>query len=336
MSLGLAYACLEGGARLRFHYNNPQMPSTMRQHMGVNRYEASKLVANFDGHSITGIHYRTNEFGFRCGTTSPRGDHSLLLGGDSRIFGWGMEYTDTVAGMLEEQGLKVHQQALPAGSPAFFNHEIFELGLIDRLQPRPATAIYAYDPNDPNDDHDFVRQMGETFEWYAPRRIKLILGGFFWNMLNVKLRSFVARGEEGSAANWHWTESAAEPVTPETVPSAAEGGLSLQPQTVELLDAMHARCDEHGVRLILLYLPRRNELISRHSPGREAFARWCESRKVPWIDAFAVFDGLFRGDVDKMASIFIDIEEGIHFNREGSAALVRLIQERVNVGGENR
>ncbi len=328
----LAYGCLESWARYRFDLQNTVFPSRLRANMGLNRYEAFRLKPDRRARSRAGIEYRTDELGYRVGSRISTANVSLLLGGDSRVFGLGLPYELTVAGLLETGGLRVRQQALPGGSPAFFEHDLFRVGQLARMDPRPRWALYAFERDDPGDDAIFLAEIARRYPWTSSRRVKLALGGYFWNMLHIKANSFMARGSyqppgglRDLAQGFFLKHEEAQESPAASLPTS---GFSMG-ASAAVLERTFAACRERGLRPALLYLPRLDELASSDSARIRAVRAWAAATGTDLLDGYLAFDNRCHGDGLLAARYFADAEEGIHYNAEGCALVAGLIREYI-------
>ena len=346
LALVIIYMVAEHWAQVRFFHSNPLMPSTMRKNLGLHPLDAFRLKPNFDGWSQKGLRYRTNELGFRVGETRKgqhkSSDHVILLGGDSRIFGYALEYSGTVSAQLEhESDIRVHQQAFPGSSPAIFNVQIWDEQLWDQLKPQPNLVIYGYDRDDIWNDLSFKPeyQNSQSFTWTSPRIIKLTLGGYLWNMANLKKKAFLARSSwtppwwEAWEKKWDQPELVAVPAAQveASIPAPPQASQRSNPICRESLLKMKRQCEQRGVPFLLMYLPRSLELLYDDSKMRDELKVFCQTEKFTLLDLYEVFSERCADNKELVATWFLDLEEGIHFSAHGSNIIAEAIDQHLRV-----
>lgn len=311
LTICLSYGVFEFWAQFRYDLNNPHVPMSLRKNMGLNTYDAMKLIPNFSGWSGSGVYYKTDPFGFRVPSQSVnRSRGPVLLGGDSRIFGYTMSFEESVAGVLERKhDIKVYLQAFPGGCPSMCYYDMFEDGKFFLLPEKPKFFIYAYDRNDVYNDKTFEYQLKNEYAWYSPRRLKLMLGGYAWNMSRVKVRAFKGRMKQNE----------------KTIQSKEQKSGEIQSNywykteiSTAALDKIFKKMKSLKVRSYLLYLPRLTELIAKNDVLSNQLKAYCESRQLGFIDGYKAFHQIFQGDIERMRPYFLDLREGIHFSAKGS------------------
>ncbi|MBF0245879.1 MAG: hypothetical protein HQL31_11530, partial [Planctomycetes bacterium] len=324
----LAYFTMEAWARVRFYLNNAHMPADIRQNIGVNLFKAYRLRPNYLGVAPCGVEYRTDEHGFRTGAVSPADSvGTLVLGGDSRIFGLGIAYGQSVAGLLESRGKwKVYQQALPGGSPAFFLHQMVDLGNLDSLVHVPDRIVYAFDEEDFRNDREFAAEMAVEHGPFSPRRIKLALGGYLWSMLKIKFDSFRARSSDvkgDSLARLFGQDGKADKLSP------LEGdrpALKIKEMELAPIDGMIRAAAARGMGFLLVYMPRAPDLLSRSCPLSVLLEEHLKGQRAEYLDLFRVLDRHCKGEEALVRELFFDYDEGIHFNVRGLELVSEAIQ----------
>lgn len=316
---------------MRFNWNNPEMPMGLRAQLGMNHYEAYRLTPHFEATSKTGVLYKTDHLGFRTGpenVSSPR--QHLLLGGDSRTFGYLLPYEKTIASMLENKyQIDVYLQALPGGSPAFFIHDIFDQQKWAQLKPKPEIIIYAYDVYDGFGDRDFLKSLNLDEKTRFLRKLKLSLGGYFWGMSREKLKSYLGRLSTPPALSFS--------EYPDELEKNKKGQKNEKrklknwdvPVHTPTFNRLSEESQKHQVDAYILYLPRFAELVFRDDAGRNIIKNECIHAGLGFIDAFQEIDRMSQGDAEKIKPYFIDWQEGIHFSEEGQRLLSELIAKEV-------
>lgn len=355
LGLLVSYIVAEAWARYRFDVNNPLMPSHMRNNIGLHPLDAYRLKPDFEGFSRSGLHYKTDAHGFRIGRDVRPDGFPLLLGGDSRAFGYALPYEDSVAGKLEAdesfKKLRVYQQAFPGGSPAIFNVQMWEEGLWDRLRPQPKVVVYAYDRDDVWNDRSFLleyeRIKGKT---WSTRHLKCAMGGYLWNMLNLKKKSFWAKYDVEPL--W-WKDSKT------STPSSMESKVPSTPKLPQVqvqkaaiaegsLLELQKQCAERGVPFVLVHLPRFVELIGRQSSVSDTLERFCHQHGINFINLYRYMDSMaqslpekadvgttttfehgFGPRADLIFSWFLDPKEGIHYSSQGSLLVAEEIAKKL-------
>ena len=334
LALVIIYVVAEAWAQYRFGLSNPLMPSDMRKNIGVHTLDAFRLEANYDGWSQHGLHYRTNEFGFRIGEDHHKNamaNRVVLLGGDSRIFGYALDYSGTVSAQLEEdQDIYVHQQAFPGSSPAIFNVQIWTENLWDQLKPKPNAVIYGYDRDDIWNDNAFLReyQQAQTMTWHSPRVMKVALGGYLWNMANLKLKAFLSRCSWTPPWWEAWVASNPEPkptpvskTTPTEATTVQQPSGRSNPIGKKALLEMQRQCEQRGVPLTLMYLPRFLEIVYDDPKMRNELREFCAQEGIDFLDLYEVFSERCADNKSISSTWFLDPHEGIHFSEQGSAII---------------
>ena len=328
LSVVLCYATLEYWAQMRFSLSNPTFPFGLRKNMGVNLYDAHCLTRNFLGVSGSGIVYATDKYGF---LVNPRGslkkEKMILIGGDSRAFSLFLNWNDSLAGQLEGAQVGHFMEAFPGNSPALFNHHLFSNHLIEEINPKPHRIYYLYDRNDTFSDQQFVKELANPLPWYSSRSIKLMLGGYFWNMVSIKVRSFLKKENL---------------IQKKTDLVEKENNLSLEKQNHQAvihkrnlsfrvyrdsLTDMKKYCHAVRIPMTILYIPRLTELLAANSYVRDDLKNWCDQSSVPMIDLYEPMQAICGGNVDNLRPYFIDLQEGIHFSKAGLALVKDAILE---------
>jgi len=240
--LVVAYICFEGWAQYRFIRQNVYMPMGIRANMGADFYEAFKLRANFCGLAPIGHLFLTDPYGFRIAPDPP--SHlleipTLLIGGDSRIFGYSLSWDQGfVAHLQKHYRGPIHLQAFPGGSPALFNHEMWTLGLFDRLQPKPEVVVYDYDRDDGYGDRSFKQQSAQPQWRRSLTHFKLALGGYGISRAQAIFRSFWRQWQEPFPESWRFAGFApgAKSVAPADLAPKLKTGLEEQQHTPDKAD----------------------------------------------------------------------------------------------------
>lgn len=333
LALIIFYVFFESLARYRFEYNNPTLPLSIRANMGLNSYEAMRFNAKVDEVSLKGIHYLTDEYGFRHGGKEKTPDKpTILLGGDSRVFGYSLKYENTVAAILENSGnYNIYQQAYPGSSPAIFNYGIFEKNLYSKLKLRPNYILYAYDRCDCYNDDVFNSELKENEKGTKLRKLKLMVGGYAWNMCMKKLSVFLNQKKPFNETK----EQTVEVKKNETVNHEAEEKKTKNfkitdiPVRTSILNELKNYSLNSDVALIIMYLPRSEELYLRDTRVRDRILNWTKNNQIVFIDGYKEFDDLIQGDLNKMRPFFLDLNEGIHFSAKGCALVSALILKKM-------
>lgn len=309
LALLIAYGVMEGWAQLRFSLHNVEMPMGIRKNMGMNPFDAFKLRSGYSGTSFSGKAFETDEHGFRVGPHSHRlPPGGILLAGDSRVFGYPLPWEETLQARLEDGlGERVRLQAYPGGSVASFNHEMWTLGVFDRLTPQPKAVHYFYDRQDIYGDRDLRRELARK-DGLWKRRVKLALGGYLWNRWATQFKTWNA----GWAEPWPWEEAAPVPVSAPKGPPGSTPIL-LDPVSEAELLVLKEACAKRGVELVVHYLPRFLELYVRDSSMTEALGAFCRGHGITYWDGYAHFDERAKGEVPWLKGVFLDVHEGIHF-----------------------
>jgi len=306
--------------------------------MGVDYYDAFKLRKNFSGTARCGHVFRTDEFGFRFSGTRRRSDDdpSILVGGDSKIFSYSLPWEEGFGAKLE--GLvdaPVYLQAYPGSSPALFNHEMWDLGVFDCLEPKPEVVIYDYDRQDGFGDRDFKQQRANPPALFSLKRIKLLLGGYAWNRAQAFVRPYGQKWNDP----WPWEGKASagkrKPKSKQVTSRASlsdekakalpeKGEEKLKPKkegwkhgrsnSIDRaeLERMKKECDQREVRLVILYLPRLVELVARDSKMRDELEALCLELDIEFFDAFEPIDASLVSKEKSLSDWFKDPDEGIH------------------------
>lgn len=318
----MVYCCLEVWARVRFFANNPTLPADIRKNIGMNRLEASRLVPGYQGYSPSGIYYETDQYGFRKGKGAPvEGASRLLLGGDSRIFGLGLEHQRTPAGALEKRGWGVYQQAIPAGSPLLFRRQMLDRGLINRLDPKPERLVYAMEWGDIYDDMEFHSEEGGSKTRRFFRRLKIVAGGYFYAMLKVKIRAFVMKAEVFDSDRKDKTSKKAAPEKEESLPPPKQKPM-VPELTRESLRAIAAEADRRGIRPEFVYLPDYSELKEGDFSKYESCNELAKS--VGFEITHPLMPAMLESGKDP-AVFYLDEREGMHLSAEASALIGKLL-----------
>ena len=333
----LAYLVLEGWAQWRFSRNSSYMPMGIRSNIAMNSLEAFRLKPHYHGVSRSGLLYTTNEFGFRInpeGVKNQAQGKAILLGGDSRIFGYALPYQDTIAALLEQNGYGLQQQAFPGSSPAMFNVQMFAEGVVDRLSVKPQILIYGYDREDLWNDQIFRKELQEKKDGFSLRWLKIQLGGYFWGMCVQKVRSFSSRTKtwptwlelDNSKKN---KKEAVPTPSHETLlkPTASTAGRHLPVSRAEIL-LMKAQSQSRGMKFVLLYLPRFLELLCDDGSMRDNVKIFCEAEQLEWIDGYELLMHRAQGDKNVIATLFLDPHEGIHYSKKANLWIVEEISRR--------
>jgi len=320
LSLILGYVTLEFWAQTRFYVSNVDFPSTMRNNMGINLYDAFKLKANYRGTAPNGIEYATDTLGFSINPKVERkAGQGLLIGGDSRAFSLFLPWQASMAGQLERAGEKVFLQAFPGSSPAMFNHDMFTLGGLVKFNKEVKRVYYVYDRNDAFGDRQFSNECRNPLAWYSLRNLKLKLGGYFWNMLSIKFRSFMKKAEIKTSAEVEVAETSA-PVVHESLPT----GFEIHTPSLEV---MKRECDELNLPLVLIYLPRYWEIVSEDPSVSNDLKRVCAQLSIPLINLYPTYVQLCARQVEAIRPYFIDLDEGIHLSEKGLNVVSKAILE---------
>lgn len=324
-----SYVTLEFWAQVRFGLQNSALPFGLRKNMGVNLYDAHHLTPDFYGRSNRkNIAYKTDQNGFSINPEStPVFKQKILIGGDSRAFSLFLPWEDSLAGQLEAKGQGVYLQAFPGSAPALFNHDLFDRKKIQALSPRPERIYYIYDRNDTFGDQQFEKELMNPLPWYSPRSIKIALGGYFWNMANVKFKSFLNKASFSKSA-----QLAAEEKPPENKQAPIEKPPSLsRNETFRVhrpaLDRMRQECESLQIPLVMVYIPRFAELISQDSFVRDDLKAWCQSASIDYIDLYEPLEKICDQKADTVRPYFLDLNEGIHFSEKGLSLIVDAIVE---------
>jgi hypothetical protein len=330
--LVLVYVTMEAWAQWRFSRNCYYMPMGIRKNLALNSLEAFRLTREYEGQAQSGMKYKTDAMGFRVSPEPLKLNKpaKILLGGDSRIFGYALAYKDTLGSLLEQQGYFTYQQAFPGASPAMFNEQMFQENLMDHLASKPQILFYGYDREDLWNDQIFRRELNSQQPGFSWRWLKVKMGGYLWGMGVQKFKSFLARDK-----GWpEWIKKIVEqPVTPrlvstpkieasstvttEAVPSVTNPKSSQRPMPIssEELKLMKRECEARGIRLTLMYLPRFLELLCQDDSTRNNFKTFCESEQLLWIDFYQILLDRCQESGQNITSVFLDANEGIHFSR---------------------
>jgi hypothetical protein len=317
------------------------MPSNLRKNIGLHPLDAYRLVKNYDGKSPSGLHYKTDQLGFRVGREKLQGrSETWLLGGDSRIFGYALAYDATIPHFWQSsmEQLEVRMQAFPGGSPMMFNVQIWEEGLWESISPKPTRIIYAYDRQDLFNDRDFLSEYQRSQNWLYPRRLKVLLGGYLWNMMNVKKKSFTSRFDP--KPKW-WDDMVSEPMEDEVVleqkstpPAKVNKVKKLSrsnPIAKSSLLEMKKWCMKENVQFSVLYLPRMLELMFDDPKMNEELKAFCLESGIDYLDIYGPLVAKANGDGSKVVEWFLDYREGIHFSKEGNRLIAELVLDLMNI-----
>ena len=327
ISIIVIFILFEYLAKTRFAINNPFVPVDIRSNFGLNSYEAMHLKPNVDLTSVSGLRYKTDEYGFRTGDfKKDTNNKTLLLGGDSRIFGFALGYKDTVSSYLEEKKtFNIYQQAFPGSSPALFNFDIFEKGKINKLAIKPNYVIYAYDRHDYYNDIVFEKELQVPEHKLFLRKLKIKLGGFAWSMCMQKYKKFLQQTNHKNKKK--------SPENKKETKSIKKDKQKVNPinLSVKDLNALKENVSELNIPLIILYLPRANEFYFRDPTPRNNIKQWCHKNNIQFIDAYTPLDDLAKGDVKVLSEYFLDLYEGIHFSAKGSEYIAKLIEGSLEV-----
>jgi hypothetical protein len=322
----VSYLTFEFWAQMRFGLQNPTLPFGLRKNMGVNLYDAHRLSPNFYGHSIKkGIAYKTDEHGFSINPkVQLEFEQKILIGGDSRAFSLFLNWEDSLAGQLEIAGQGVYLQAFPGCAPALFNHDLFDLKKIHALNPKPERIYYIYDRNDVFGDKQFAQELKNPLPWYAPRRIKLALGGYFWNMINIKAQSFLSKASIEKPRNTQEERIAQNQSKAESEkPQGSRQETFLVDRAT--LNRMQRECHTQQIPLVMVYIPRFAELISQQPFVRDDLQDWCQSVSVDFIDLYEPLKKICDKKLETIRPYFLDLEEGIHFSPKGMSVIAEAI-----------
>jgi hypothetical protein len=322
----ISYTLFEYLAKTRFEINNPYLPVNIRGNMGINSYEAMHLKANYEATSLKGIRYQTDEYGFRySGIKKNPSLSTIVLGGDSRIFGYSLHNEQTVTGKIDKERLfNVYQQAYPGCSPAIFNHEMFGIGKIRKLKIKADKIIYAYDRCDMFNDTIFSEELERNKKGTFLRKVKLFLGGYAWNMCVKKLSIFLKqkKPQESEKEKGEEKDSKPQKHIKEKDPLAFITDI---PLGLKALNQLKKNSLSVGVSLSILYLPRAHELLIKDTRVRDRLLKWTKENGVELLDGYEIFDNLIDGKVEKLKAYFLDLNEGIHFSEKGCQVVSEII-----------
>ena len=314
----------------------------IRANLAMTSLEAFRLKPNYNGVSHAGMHYVTNDLGFRINPASEQ-NHTknldLLLGGDSRIFGYALSYQDTIAAMLESMGYVIQQQAFPGSSPAMFNEQIFKEGLYKRITAKPKMLIYGYDREDIWNDQTFRQELKTPQAAFSLRWIKLRLGGYFWGMCVQKARAF--SGRSNLQPTWLkvelWKRPSFEPKPVDVgtssnllsdITSPSHKSVRSLPVSESEILQMKFEAEARGMRYVLMYLPRFLELLCNDGSMRDRVKDFCEKNHVEWLDFYQILMDKAEGKSENISKMFLDAEEGIHFSKLANQWIVEEISRR--------
>lgn len=322
----VVYVTLEFWAQKRFALKNPTFPFGLRKNMGVDLYDAHHLSPGFHGHATRkNIAYKTDQQGF---SINPKGDpdfeQKILIGGDSRAFSLFLHWQDSLAGQLQAAGQGVYLQAFPGSAPALFNYDMFDRKKIHALQPKPERVYYIYDRNDAFGDRQFTKELANPLPWYAPRRIKVALGGYFWNMINLKINSFLSKAKPKIPKEVNQENSKAvnsSSIKKESRESKQEMFRVHRPA----LDRMLNECRALKIPLVMVYIPRYAELIHSSPFVRDDLKNWCLTAGVDFIDLYEPLEKICDQNAENIRPYFLDLYEGIHFSPKGLAVVKKAI-----------
>lgn len=323
ISLALMYVCFEYWAQYRFSLNNPHTPMGLRKNMGLHSYDAMVLKENKDLISHSGIRYKTDDFGFRIGPGAPiRMENFILLGGDSRMFGYNLDYSESVAAYMNAlSSIPVHQFTFPGQSPLLFNYGLTKGEKLKQLKQNPRMIIYGYDRNDYYNDLGFEKELNVPASF--ARKVKLAMGGYAWNMVVLKWRTFSALANPKKKR-----VEEQKPVIKKKKPTKGFEITDI-PLSKNGITKLNQTCQNEGIELLMLYLPRAEELYKRDTRVRDRVRRWCLDNKVRLIDAYEYFDSQILGELEPIKPLFLDHLEGIHFSAFGCKEIAKLIHEVV-------
>jgi lysophospholipase L1-like esterase len=275
---------------------------------------------------------RTNTLGLRDHEITPEpapGTLRVLALGDSQTFGNGLD--------LEETWPKQLERALPAtpsrrwevvnaGVPGTdtWQHEIFLNRLLDTTHPHAVVlALYVNDVV-PRHDPLAVDADARTNTWqkrvaYAVRRSAIVTWLFYRVYMPVRGR---------------WTQQAGSVedhvLTGRRDPRAERGW----EQVERSLTAIKARCDAHGVALVVAVLPRRDQ-VAGTQPGRAYTERALAVARAHGIDAIDLLPDLTAAHRVHGAELFVpwDGHNSAAANRVIAAALAPRVVDAMSRPG---
>ena len=239
------------------------------------------------------VSMRFNRFGLRGGEIEEKpapGRPRVLLLGDSHTAGWGVEEEQTFAARLGRA--RPDLEILNAGVPGYGTRA--EERLLDRLGPAlsPAEVVLVFHQNDPEESYFNIR-------WHAPRPQAPRFAGLY-------LPAFAAMAVSERGA------SRAEPYWRRTDPK-------YEAAAAYYLHRIDSWCRERGVRLLVAYLPAKDELADREPAGyRLGLARFCERERIRFVD---LTPALLAEDEPRRAYFRLDD----HLNARGHALVAEAL-----------
>lgn len=230
---------------------------------------------------------RFNRFGLRgpevAEKPTPGRPRALFLG-DSHTVGWGVEESETFVARIGRE--RPGWETLNAGAPGYGTRQ--EWLLLARLGPalEPATVVLVFHPNDPEESFLNIR-------WYAPRPEPPRYWGLY-------LPAFIVRA-------WRARHEPPTPYWRRTNPDY-EGAAA------HFLDKVRGWCRGRGVRLLVAYLPSKDELVEAEPTGyRLGLGRFCAAERIPFVDLTPAL----RSEADA----YFRLDD--HLNARGHAAAAR-------------
>ncbi len=318
--LSLFFAAMEHWAQWRFSQNATFLPANIRRNIAMNSLDAFRLKPSYCGVSKNGMSFTTDEFGFRTATSSQSQTPptTLLLGGDSRVFGYALPWQETLAALLNKKEHSVRLQAFPGSSPAMFNHQLFEERLINKLN-KIEHVIYGYDPFDVYNDQTFMREIEKEKQYFSLRRLKVFFGGYAYTLLRQKLKAWQSKLQW--QPNW-WEHPTASPVKSNatqvkraTTTAAPE---RVNPISKDALLKMKQECQNNNLSLCLFYCPRMLELMQNNTRTKDRFVNFCLQNEIEYIDFFSIFKAYQVEHRVDATHWFLDPHEGIHYAKSAN------------------
>lgn len=327
--LVLIYISMEAWAQWRFSQNGIFLPANIRKNIAMNSLDAFRLKSSYRGVAKNGMAFVTDDVGFRIAPAPQTQPESapLLLGGDSRVFGYALPWGETLAAILHEKKSPVRLQAFPGSSPAMFNRQIFQEGLIEKLGDVD-TVIYGYDPFDVYNDQKFVEEIRQQEQYLSLRRLKVYLGGYAYTLIKQKIRTWQSRFK--LVPQW-WNSTSAETKKTTSLDTKTPTGVArkdrVNPISEDSLLEMKQHCDKLKLKLCLFYCPRMLELMQNNTKTKDRFVEFCEINGIAHIDFFNIFKAHQNQHGFDATHWFLDPHEGIHYAKSANELISNHIIE---------
>jgi hypothetical protein len=320
---------MESWAQWRFSQNATFLPANIRRNIAMNSLDAFRLKPSYFGVSKKGMSFTTDKLGFRTATPPQRQTPlaTLLLGGDSRVFGYALPWQETLAALLNKKELSVRLQAFPGSSPAMFNHQLFEEELIHKLN-KIKHVIYGYDPFDVYNDQKFAQEIEKEVQHFSLRRLKIFLGGYAYTLFRQKLKAWQSKVQW--LPNW-WEHPPASPV--KSIATQVERAtntvapIRVNPISKGALLKMKQGCQKNNLNLCLFYCPRMLELMQNNTLTKDRFVNFCLENEIEYIDFFSIFKAYQLEHHVDATHWFLDPHEGIHYAKSANELISNHIIE---------